>query len=189
MKPISEAQFVQWSRGLQASDQAAASDLFRATYPYLFRYAYRFTHDVHLAEDAVQDAFVRIWKRRTTIDPEGSLRTLLYVTVRNLTLNLRRDTARRQTMMKTMDPDTASPPMPDDQVQVQLLRRNLRRWIDELPARRREAFQLSRYDGLSYREIAGVMDLSVKSVETHIRLALNDLRAHLRDFDPDLLQP
>ena len=58
-------------------------------------------------------------------------------------------------------------------------------WIDELPPRRREAFRLSRFDGLSHDEIARVMALTPKTVNNHIVLALQTLRERLAHFDPD----
>lgn len=183
-----DSTFSEWSQRLRASDRTAFQALFKATYPALCRYATGFTGDATVAQDLVQDAFLRIWNRRATLDPARSLQALLYVTVRNLALNHERTTAKRQTLLTTMDAPAPSPE-PDAAVAADLLRERLQGWIREMPARRREAFQLSRFDGLSYEEIAGVMGLSVRTVEQHIRLALQHLRGRLREQEPELLRP
>ena len=59
------------------------------------------------------------------------------------------------------------------------LRKHIRRWIDALPARRAEAFVLSRDHGLKHHEIAAIMEVSERTVDTHILLALRDLRGRL----------
>ena len=64
----------------------------------------------------------------------------------------------------------------------------VRAWIGELPPKRREAFWLSRADGLSYAEIATVTGTSVKTVENHIGAALRHLRDRLARFAPDSLR-
>lgn len=183
-----ERLFALWSARIRDSDEAAFQALFEATYPSLHRYAQSLTKNTVLAQDAVQEAFLRIWRRRATLDPSRSLRALLYLAVRNLVFNEERTLLQRKKLLATMDPP-AAPSRPDEHSHVEMLEAHMRRWIRALPQRRREAFQLSRYDGLSYQEIAHVMGLSVKTVERHIQLALRELRDRLRALEPTLLQP
>ncbi len=187
-KTKTEDPFVIWSRRLKASDRTAYEALFRTVYADLFRYAKSLTHDAASAEDAVQEALLRLWIRRAALDPARSLRALLYVTVRNLALDQERNHAKRQTLLKGMD-DQQRPPTPGDMTGARLLEAQIQGWIGELPERRREAFRLSRFDGLSYAEIASVMGLSVKTVDNHIWLALQHLRRRLSQYEPELLQP
>ncbi len=187
-KTTTEDPYAAWCRRLKASDRAAFEALFRAVYADLFRYAKSLTHDAASAEDAVQEALLRLWMRRTALDPGRSLRALLYVTVRNLALDQERNSAKRQALLKTMD-DPQRPPTPGDTTGVRMLEARIHDWIAELPERRREAFRLSRFDGLTYAEIASVMGLSIKTVDNHIWLALHYLRRRLGQFEPDLLRP
>ncbi len=169
-------------------DIDACTDLFTRHYSDLVRYARSVTGDEAGARDAVQEAFLRIWRRRIAIDPAQSARALLYRAVRNLMLNEARDAALHRDLTRTMNP--APPPsQPDALADVALIRVRLRVWIAELPQRRREAFELSRFHGFSHAEIAGIMGLSRKTVENHIRLALLHLRDRLQSFDPNLIQP
>ena len=172
---------------LRAGDRTAFEAVFRGTHGDLVRYGLRFA-DAAEAEDAVQEAFVAVWERRATLDPTRSVRALLYTSVRNTLFNRRRDVARRAELHTTMD-DASAPARPDDTAAAALLGERMRAWLGELPERQREAFGLSRFDGLSYAEIADVMDVTPKTVENHVGRALAHLRDRLRLVAPEALQP
>ena len=170
---------------LRVGDRAAFGEAFRALHGDLVRYGRRFA-DAAEAEDAVQEAFVAVWRRREALDPARSVRALLYTAVRNRLLNQRRDAARRADLDATMtEPDRPAPP--DAEVDAALLGERIRGWLGELPERQREAFALSRFDGLSHAEIADVMGLAPKTVENHVGRALAFLRDRLRAVAPDAL--
>lgn len=170
---------------IRASDRDAFADLFRSLHAPVLAYAESFVSDG--ADDLVQDVFIRLWENRASIDPQPSIRAYLFTAVRNRALNQMRDTKRRRELRQEMF--TSAPPVwPDREAATAELRKRVREWIAALPERRREAFELSRFSGLSYNEIASVMDISPRTVETHIRRTLEDLRARLRDYQPDLLR-
>ncbi|HMB94300.1 MAG TPA: RNA polymerase sigma-70 factor [Rhodothermales bacterium] len=179
-------QLAAWTQRLQAADLEAFAALFTTLYPDLLRYARQRTARDGPSEDAVQEAFLRLWERRASLDPSRSIKAFLYVTVRNFCLNHQRNTTTRSTLLTTM-PSRTNPSDPADQLDTDQMQHRIRTWIQELPERRREAFELSRFAGLSYQEIAHVMNLSTKTVEKHITGALRHLRTRLRAYDPDLL--
>ena len=186
--PPSTDVFAQWARALRASDRRAFADLYAATFDPLYRYARTITRDDEAAADVLQDVYVRLWTVRDRLDPARSLRALLFGMVRNAALNHLRAHHRRP-----FDPlGDFDPPAPldgaDDGVHAADLAGALRAWIDALPDRRREAFVLSRFEGLSHEEIAHVMDLAPKTVNNHIVLALQTLRQKLAAHDPDALR-
>jgi RNA polymerase sigma-70 factor (ECF subfamily) len=170
-----------WARRLAADDPAALAELFDATHDALVRYAAALLRDDAAARDAVQEAFVRVWERRATLDPARPLRALLYQTVRHLAFNVTRDARTRARLLEGA-PDAAAPwrpPAPDDWAVARDLGRRLRRWIGALPARQREALALSRFDGLSHDEIAEVMGCAPRTVNNHLVRALATLRDRL----------
>ncbi len=188
MDKLTENIFTDWAEKLRTSDRSAFKAFFDATYPSVVRYACGFTRDEASAHDIAQEVYVRLWSGRGAIDPKRSLRAVLYVSVRNLAFNRNRTRMSREKAHTIMDkPDV--PLLPDDVLGVRELSEKIQAWIRELPARRREAFQLSRYDGLSYEEIGQIMGLSARTVEQHIRLALSTLRDRLKELEPDLLSP
>jgi RNA polymerase sigma-70 factor (ECF subfamily) len=132
-------------------------------------------------QDVVQDAFVRLWARRESLREDGSLKALLYTSVRNACLDrLRAD--RRQKDFRRVGPPPPSPPTPYENVQGAELHRMAARAVSSLPQKRQEVFRLIREEGLSYREVAMILEISEQTVANHMSLALADLRTALRPF-------
>lgn len=178
--------FATWSRRIAASDEAAFEALFRELHEPLVRFATGLTSSADVAEDLVQDAFVRIWNNRERLDPQRSLRALLYRSVRNLAYNAVRDRTTHDQKHEEM-PSPAALPLPDVQTEAAALGERLRTWIAALPERQQEALTLSRFDGLSHDEIAAAMEVSPRTVNNHIVAGLKALRQHLLAYDPALL--
>lgn len=173
-------------RALAASDMGAFEQLFRHLHAPLLRYAASLT-DPDTADDVVQDAFVRIWNARERLDPNRSLRALLYQTVRNLAFNRSRDRRLHDEKHAEMSVAIEPPPTPDAVADGARLDALLGRWIEMLPPRQREALTLSRFDGLSHDEIAAAMDVSPRTVNNHLVAALKTIRGHLNRYDSSLL--
>ena len=149
----------------------------------LIRYALRLTQNEDAAYDVVQDAFIKLWHIRETLDPARSLKALLYRIVRNLSLNhqrMKRHEASHHAALPI--PEAEDAPTPETLYDAEELGTHLRQWIETLPPRRREAFQLSRFEGLSHEEIAHVMSLTPRTVTNHIMMALQELRDRLHAF-------
>lgn len=180
----SDDSFTRWSERLQSSDQRAFSELFEAMHVALLRYAWRYTGEQEAARDIVQDAFLKLWQIRSDVDPNRSLKALLYTMVRNLALNHKRAAQHTNNVLPDYDLHDQSPAA-DQQIEASLLNERLRRFIAQMPERRREAFMLSRFEGLNHEEIAQVMNLTPRTVNTHIVLALKDLRSRLGALQTD----
>jgi RNA polymerase sigma-70 factor (family 1) len=176
--------YAEWARRLAADDASALRALFDDTYEPLWRSVMRLVGDEAAARDLAQDAFVRVWDRRATLDPSLSLRALLYRTVRNLALNQLRDEQTRRHLLE--DPGSAAigarprdPASADQQLEASELAERLQQFIAELPPRQQEALRLSRFDGLSHQEIADVMGCAPRTVNNHLVRALEQLRSRL----------
>lgn len=180
----SSSTFAQLSRRIARSDRDAFRELFEELHPALIRFAWRYTRDADTSRDIVQDAFVKVWEKRETLDPSKSILGFMYTVVRNRALNLSRDSH----YTNSVDADEVAiedVPTPDEQADFGILEKKIHEWIDNLPKRRREAFKLSRFEGLTHAEIAQVMNLTPRTVNTHVMLALRDLRGKLKAFRKD----
>ncbi len=181
-----------WARRLAASDATALAELFDAAHDPLLEYATGLLRDAAAAGDVVQDAFVRVWRHRASLDAGRSLRALLFRTVRNLAYNDVRDARTRARLLGgdgELAPDAVLPwraPEPDAWVEGRELGDRLRAAVAGLPARQREALTLSRFDGLTHEEVAEVMGCAPRTVNNHLVRALATLRAQL---DPALRAP
>lgn len=156
--------------------------VFRKHYAELCTFVFGYVASEDAAEDIVQDLFVSIWT-----DPErwleggGSPRVLLYVAARNRALDhlrhrrVRERHARSHARIAAMEP-AVQPPTAVDLLTAQEVERALNQAIAALPERAREIFLLSRETGLTYREIAERLEVSVKTVETQMSRSLKKLR-------------
>ena len=189
MPPHPKQHLPELTRRLRAGDTEALEELFNNYYGPLLRYVSGFTRSKAQAKDVVQDTFLRLWKRRKDLDENRSLRALLFTMVRNRALNQKRDAMNRKRLLEEHAQEEPERLGVDEKVAGKLLEEKIRGWIGELPERRREAFELSRFSGLTYEEIAEVMEVSPRTVENHIRLALQDLRGQIKKLQPELLTP
>lgn len=183
MRSDSEELFLTWSHGLRNSDTRVFEELFDSTYDALYRYAQYITHDAAASSDILQDVYLKLWQVRDTIDPARSLRAFMYQMVRNYALNHERQKKRHATEAIDADhPSVGFDNRNDEQLDADSLGDRINSWIDDMPERRREAFMLSRFEGLSHEEIAALMDLAPKTVNNHIVLALQHIRKKLEVY-------
>lgn len=175
MNNPTDKQIRKWVEQISESQQEAFNSLFRVLYPQLVRFSLRYTGNKAVAADLTQDAFVILWKKRQEMKQVDSPKAYLYRIVRNHSLNYIRDHSSRITGLEAMEePRVDLGDHGDEQTDTQL--QLLKQWIGELPDRRREAFELSRFEGLDHDEIAGVMGISSNTVNNHIVAALDYLK-------------
>lgn len=148
------------------------------------RVARRVCADPELANEAIQDAFVSIWRGRRRYHPAcGSFASWAMTVVRNRAIDLIRKeaggvlrTALDDELLAALaDPAPGTPELADRHEQVQLVRDHL----EELPPTQREALVLSFYGGLSHGQIAARLSLPVGTVKGRMRLALSKMRDSL----------
>lgn len=176
---VPESHLVQ---AISEDSYAAFEQLFERYYEELVRYAgLRIaSHDV--AEGVVQDVFVKIWQQRTSWNPEGALRAYLYATVRNACVSYERKQRRRSHLFHNWVASLQVEDTSDNTYEIEEMRYAAQQAIEALPKRRREIFCLSRQYGLTYKEIAALLDISPKTVEAQMGSALKFLRERLKSF-------
>jgi len=188
MKQLSSEQIKIWAEKIVQSDKEAYNTLFREFFSPLVYFATKYTQNHAVSHDIVQDIFVTVWMERQDIDPHRSLKSYLFKMVRNKALNYNRDHADKLVALEQVNLSIIeSFQMPAENENTSRLTEKFREWINELPDRRREAFELSRYDGLDHDEIAEVMNLSVKTVNNHIVAALSHLRDCYKRYNEKLM--
>ena len=164
-------------RRLRAGDEGAFDSVFRTHYPHLVRMGESIVHERALAEEVAQEVMLELWRRRDSLQVEQGFRAYLMRATRNRALNHVRhqQVVAREAAAAALDP--RSSPSGEDEMLSGELELAIRDAIDKLPEKSREVFQLSREHGLKYIEIASALDISVKTVEKRMGIAL----AHLRD--------
>ena len=147
----------------------------------LMRYAASILRSDESVEDVVQAAFVRLWEQRAPRDSQHDV-AFLYRTVRNLAFNERRWLRVRARWRAGTQSATWFAAEPDEEEAAE---RRVRDAVAALPRRRREVFELARFHGLSYRQIAETLGVSPQTVANHMSAALRDLRGALHDLLDD----
>lgn len=169
-------------QSLRQGQQEALRQLFERYYEDLVRRLYRLIPDQSTAEDLVQEVFVRLWEKRAELDIRQSLGAYLHRMAVNRALSyLRKQKTRRESYPKEA-PKVGISAQAEQDLAAEELRQKIRRALQDLPARCREVFVLSRYEQLTYRQIAERLDISVKTVENQLSKALKIMRRHLKDY-------
>lgn len=169
---------------LRAGEKKGLELLFQRYYDSLVRFAIPILKDEDMARDTVQEVFVRIWNRRLELQINTQLKAYLYMAVKNQSLNLLKKDERIRWMEDAAEMESlgASAETTMNQVVENDLQRRLQKAMDVIPPKCRQVFQLSRFEGKSYQEIAEILGISVKTVENQMGKALQILRIQLLPY-------
>ena len=141
-----------------------------------------------LAEDLVQDVFLKLWQKRETLAAIESLEDYLFIITRNAVISALR---KKGPKFPVGDYLSASLPanefLPEQQLQAKQLEQIINQAIALLPPQQQQALRLSREEGRSHDEIASLMALSKNTVKNHIVRALNFVRDYIQSQSDTLL--
>ncbi len=169
---------------LKMGDESAFERLYRGYWAKVYHYAGLFIHNPSEQEDLTQQVFLKIWEIRDSLDEDRSLDGLLFIITRNLTFNTYRKSLNQEAVRRAEELSGEYAASHD--VSASLEAKSLESYIGQLvaclPPRQSEAFLLSRVEGLTYKEIANKMNISVKAVEKNIHLALKFIKSNLYLF-------
>jgi RNA polymerase sigma-70 factor (family 1) len=155
-------------------------EVFYSYHHKLYAFILSKTQSTFIAEEVTQLAFIKLWQYRTHLDEELSINIQLFRIAKTTLIDVLRKEAKKQTTCQlSFLKETASGDSLEAHIYHKELQKKLELAVNKLPLARRNVFKLSRFDGLSYKEIAERLSLSTKTVEHHIALALKQLRHFL----------
>ncbi|MBN8718061.1 MAG: RNA polymerase sigma-70 factor [Sediminibacterium magnilacihabitans] len=158
-------------------DQQAYRELFVIFYNPLLHFARSFLSSKEQAEEAVSDVFIHIWEKRRRLETVSNLKVYLYIATKNTALNYRsRQNKHRTEDLGEMATELKSIYFNPEQLLItaEMIQR-IRQAINQLPTRCRLIFKLVKEDELKYREVAEILQLSVKTVEAQMTIALRKI--------------
>jgi RNA polymerase sigma-70 factor, ECF subfamily len=169
---------------IKLGDEQAFELLFRKFNVRLCVFANKFLNDPEEAQEIVQNVFIKIWEGRDDIDPEDSLKSYVFKIVQNLSLNKlrRKKVESRYIEIYKLVYIEQQEHSAHDSLLARELEEHITHSIGKLPCECRKVFELSRVDGLKYREIADTLNISVKTVEAQMSKALRSLRVELSEY-------
>lgn len=175
----------QWAERIQAGSAAAFKKLFRTYADPLCKFVRQYTGSPEIAEELVQDLFMNIWKERAQWSPTVSVKSYLYAAARNLAFDYLKHERVVEAWQQESSQDGPVAQSPGELLDRKQLEQAVSDAVENLPKRCKHVFQLSRQHGLTYREISTVLDISIKTVETHMRRAFRSLRKQLASHKPE----
>lgn len=174
---------------LSEGDRLAFKQLYTSHYRGIFSYALKFTKSTDLAEDIVQDVFLKIWENRETLSEICHFKSYLFTVCRNMTLNLLTRASREARIMELIlhgaqkfHVDT------DTKLQQQEYDRLFQEAIEQLPPQRKLIFRLCKIEGKSYDEVAAQMGVTPGTVNDHIVKGTRSVKDYLRRYNITLTQ-
>ena len=171
------------AKKISKGDIAAFEMLFHRFYPGMCSYSESLVKKPEIAEEIVQDVFFNIWKNKSELKINVSWQSYLYRSVFNNSMMYLR---KAKYEMSIEERWAAGNLMSDEQASDELEAKELNAAIiftlQSLPPRTREIFNLNRFEGLKYKEIADKLSISVKTVEANMGKALKALRTSLGDY-------
>lgn len=178
---------IQLNIRLKEGNPSAFEELFKQTFPRMLSYCNLFIHDQAQANDLVQECFVKLWEKRTTIKATQSIESLLFVMLRNKCLNYLRDQKLR-----------------DFEKNIELLKENelqhlyqldfigkeektleeslieaILESVEKLPEKRKLVFIKTKIEGKKNKDVADELDISLKAVEKHLHQAKEQIRTEV----------
>jgi RNA polymerase sigma-70 factor (ECF subfamily) len=162
-------------------DLKAFESLFRKYYSYLCSVADRYCRDRDTAEEIVQDLFYRLWEKKQEISIDRSVKSYLIKAVYFNTIN-RMKQQRRDVELSNLHTEAMTGSSAEELVEMTDISELVEHTLNRLPARGQQIFRLSRLEGLTYREIAGKLGISVKTVEAYMGQALRLFRDSMKEY-------
>lgn len=165
--------------GIRSGDPDAFASLFRKYYEPLYQFAGRFVKDPQTAESIVQDVFVKIWKKREEWHVQQNVKSYLYTSVKNHSLNyLKRERVLISLSESTNHQDDLVSSPENALIESEMIEA-VQEAIGKLPQQCRRIYLMKRYDELTYSEIAEVLNISINTVKTQMKRALKSLHKSL----------
>lgn len=172
---------------LKEGNPSAYEELFKQTFPRMLGYCRLFIHDQAQANDLVQECFVKLWEKRTTIRTTQSVENLLFVMLRNRCLNYLRH---KKLHLDEKDIDSLIPNElqyiyqldfigKEEKPLEEKLVESIFQSIEKLPEKRKLVFTKAKIEGKKNKEVADDLGISIKSVEKHLHLAKEQIRQEM----------
>lgn len=162
-------------RRISQGDEEAFAEVFEAYYRPLADYVLRLTDELEIAEEVVQDTFVKLWLRRETLTELKSLTDYLFILSRNQTLNHLRQKAKNRVQQLEWT-QVMHDTLEDGENTSSVYWDILEQAVQQLPPQQQRVFVMAKQKRMKYTEIAQALGVSVETVKQHMKTALKSIR-------------
>jgi RNA polymerase sigma-70 factor (ECF subfamily) len=170
-------------QGIYAGNEQCLAELYKLFSKRLHHFARVITRSPEIAEEIVEDVFVKLWSNRHRINEIDNLTVYLYVAVKNRSLNAISQKANELIRAPFDDLDIEASQVAADPynllVTAEMMKR-MQQAVDNLPPRCKMIFKLVREDGLKHREVAEILNISLNTVDVQMAIAIKKICAELQ---------
>lgn len=174
MQDLSDPSDSELTEAIKSSDSAAFKTLYYRYNNAIYKFLWQRTYSIELAKDFLQEVFTRLWQNRMNLDSTKSIKAYLYRIANNLVIDFLRKNAYKRSYISKLTRQVRS--SCEDSIEIKT---SIKIALNNLPEKLRTVFMLSRYEGLTYSEIAETCNVSIKTVESRMSRALQYLRKEL----------
>ncbi|QXP66413.1 RNA polymerase sigma factor [Polaribacter sp. AHE13PA] len=182
MKTLSDDTIL--AKSIKKGSRKAFSVLFDRYYKKLLDYAVTYTHDLHEAEDIVQQTFITLWNNRLKINTEKSIKSYLYRITHNTYIDIYRKQKKSDSFFNELKEQVLRERITEDPEILEKRITKLKNTIEILPEQCKKVLYLNKFENLKYKEISEQLDISIKTVESHMYTAYKKIR---KAFEEDNL--
>lgn len=169
----------------ESPDRELYDYFFNTYYPKLIWFALLFVKQHSAAEEVVSDVMLNIFNKRKKLAEKDNIEGYIFISVKNQSLKYLRK-SKRQVCIDSLESGTdlimTTSVSPEYEYLENEFHQVVKAAIDSLPPKRKLVFKLIKEDGLKYNDVAKLLDLSVKTIETHMGLALKTLKEHIGQY-------
>lgn len=175
--------------GIIRGDREVFRKVYLKYYDMLHRLCFEYTQNAHIAEEMVQDTFMKLWEIRKEINSDSKIGNFLYTIAKNKCINYLRDqksileAQRNKDFLEKQFNIEALQEIGDQWIYFKELKELIESVIEKMPLGIRRVFIMSRYEEKKYKEIAKELNISVKTVENRISKALIILREAIDKYN------
>ena len=173
--PFTDSSFLIALQQIAAGDQAAFKLVYGSFYKRLYQFAFAIVKTREAAEEIVEDVFIRIWQKREDLSSVRNLRVYLYTATKNTALNYLSKKA-RESIAEPFDHINIgldqSAVTPEQILITAEMFKKIQEAIEALPPRCKMIFKLVREDGLKYKEIAEILNITVNTIDVQMAIAV-----------------
>jgi RNA polymerase sigma-70 factor (family 1) len=183
MKKQPELKILLW-RIANMSDEKAFKQFFEIYADRLYQFAFSFLKNKQIAEEAVADVFFKIWLMRTTLPKIDNIKAYLFKATYNTTVNYLDDEKKR----KAIGLDDIKVELDIDRIcpETELINKELKgkieQAIESLPPRCKMIYKLAKVERMKYKEIAELLDISVKTIDNQLTIAIKKIGEEIKTY-------
>jgi RNA polymerase sigma-70 factor (family 1) len=176
----------------QFEDQKAYEELYVSLYKYLYNFAWSFVKSKQLAEEIVSDVFIKVWQKRKALESIDNFKVYLYVATKNVSLNyLGKNKTLTYSDIQDLSGELISAYSDPEQLLITSdMMTLIHNAIAQLPSRCQLIFKLVKEDKMKCREVADILQISAKTVENQVAIAVRKIGNAVRfDIGRALVSP